>query len=136
MGKLCRIVGWLSVQSVLSVQMATEMTALVYNKNKLNSNPKMKTNLIGRAYLAKIASDTQKKASECSRFSNEANEIGAETQQDNESTMRRIARMLGCDFLYPWKSIPSKRNEPSAFRQMMDCKMRQPKTEKSYFFPE
>ena len=107
-----------------------------YNRNKLNSNPEMKTNLIGRAYLAKIASDTQKKASECSRFSNEANEIGAETQQDNESTMRRIARMLGCDFLYPWGSIRRDRNEPSAFRQMIDCKMRQPKTEKSYFFPE
>ena len=66
-------------------------------------------NLIGRAYLAKIASDTQKKASECSRFSNEANEIGAETQQDNESTMQRIARMLGCEFLYPWKSIQGDR---------------------------
>ena len=107
-----------------------------YNRNKLNSNPEMKTNLIGRAYLAKIASDTQKKASECSRFSNETNETGAETQQDNESTMQRIARMLGCGFLYPWKSTPCGRNEPSAFRQMIDCKMRQPKTEKSYFFPE
>ena len=96
----------------------------------------MKTNLIGKAYLAKIASDTQKKASECSRFSNEANEIGTESQQNNESTMQRIARMLGCDFLYPWGSIRRDRNEPSAFRQMIDCKMRQPKTEKSYFFPE
>ena len=97
----------------------------------------MKSSLIGKAYLAKIASDTRNKtASECSRFSNEANEIGAETQQDNESTMRRIARMLGCDFLYPWESTRRDRNEPSAFRQMIDCKMRQPKTEKSYFFPE
>jgi len=85
----------------------------------------MKTNLIGKAYLAKIAS-------ECSRFSNEANEIGAETQQDTEPTMQRIARMLGCEFLYPWKPT---RNEPSAFRQMIDCKMRQPQP-KSYFFPE
>ena len=96
----------------------------------------MKTNLIGRAYLAKIASDTQKKASESSRFSSEANVIGAEAQQNTEPTMQRIARMLGCDFLYPRKSMCADRNEPSAFRQMMDRRIWQPKTEKSYFFPE
>ena len=110
---------------------------MLYNRSNFTQSKQMTTkNLIGVAYLAKIASDTRKKASECSRFSNETNEIGTEMQQDNESTMQRIARMLGCEFLYPWKSIPSKRNEPSAFRQMIDCKMRQPKTEKSYFFPE
>ena len=110
---------------------------LVYNRSKLNSNPKMKaTNLIGRAYLAKIASDTGKKASESSRFSNEANEIGAEAQENTELTMRRIARMLGKSLLTPWKSIRGDRNEPSPFRQMIDRKMRQPNTEKSYFFPE
>ena len=89
----------------------------------------MKTNLIGKAYLAKIAS-------ECSRFCNEANEIGAETQQDYEPTMQRIARMLGCEFLYPWKPTWGDHNKPSAFRQMMDRKIWQPNTEKSYFFPE
>ena len=108
----------------------------MYNRSKLNSNQKMKSNFIGKAYLAKIASDTGKKASECSRFSNEANEIGAEAQEDTELTIRRIARMLGNSLVNPWKSIRGDHSKPSAFRQMMDRKIWQPNTEKSYFFPE
>ena len=59
-----------------------------------------------------------------------------ETQENTELTMRRIARMLGNSLVTPWKSVRGDRNEPSAFRQMIDRKMRQPNTEKSYFFPE
>ena len=62
------------------------MTVPLYIKNTSTQSNQMKTNLIGRTYLSKIANDMQKKSMECSYFS----EGMGSAKSDRRHAMNRI----------------------------------------------